>query len=295
MVKREVYFPNESEKKGRRSVMKVVNHLSYHGEYGFRGLGDLYLPDSVNSRTRAALLIHGGGWSALDKSSFAGVALYLCQDLGMAVYNINYRLCGQAPWPACGDDCLEAGTFFLNASIPDFEGFDRSRIVIVGASAGGHLALMTGLRLPAERVAGIVSISGIADIRSDFSLHPDRYVSAQPAPSGFEADSVVCSSTTPNEWENGMGREGRDYWEAQLSEYWDSGLDDSRIQRTERTSLRKYPSLDPSVAKGVSSSLAATCKANGICFRKWLEDVLPRLTTTPAGQIDLLIPKGEAK
>lgn len=36
---------------------------------------------------------------------------------------------------------------------------------------------------------------------------------------------------------------------------------------------------------------AATCKANGICFRKWLEDVLPRLTTTPAGQmIDSLIP-----
>ena len=37
-------------------------------------------------------------------------------------------------------------------------------------------------------------------------------------------------------------------------------------------------------------SFAATCKANGICFRKWLEDVLPRLTTTPAGQIDSLIP-----
>ena len=187
---------NENEKKGKRSVMKVVNHLSYHGEYGFRGLGDLYLPDSVNSRTRAALLIHGGGWSALDKSSFAGVALYLCQDLGMAVYNINYRLCGQAPWPACGDDCLEAGTFFLNASIPDFEGFDRSRIVIVGASAGGHLALMTGLRLPAERVAGIVSISGIADIRSDFSLHPDRYN----ALCGHEVSEKDLEEISPINW-----------------------------------------------------------------------------------------------
>ena len=37
-------------------------------------------------------------------------------------------------------------------------------------------------------------------------------------------------------------------------------------------------------------SFAATCKANGICFRKWLEDVLPRLNSTPAGQIDSLIP-----
>ena len=39
-------------------------------------------------------------------------------------------------------------------------------------------------------------------------------------------------------------------------------------------------------------SFAATCKANGICFRKWLEDVLLRLTTTPAGEIDSLIPRG---
>ncbi|WP_366943030.1 hypothetical protein [uncultured Victivallis sp.] len=27
-----------------------------------------------------------------------------------------------------------------------------------------------------------------------------------------------------------------------------------------------------------------------MCFRKWLEDVLPRLNSTPAGQIDSLIP-----
>ena len=38
---------------------------------------------------------------------------------------------------------------------------------------------------------------------------------------------------------------------------------------------------------------AATCKANGICFREWLEDVLPRLNSTPAGQIDSLIPEAK--
>ena len=45
-----------------------------------------------------------------------------------------------------------------------------------------------------------------------------------------------------------MGREGRDYWEAQLSEYWDSGL---TIQ--EYSELKELPyesTLDPSVAKG---------------------------------------------
>ena len=36
-------------------------------------------------------------------------------------------------------------------------------------------------------------------------------------------------------------------------------------------------------------SFAATCKANGIWFRKWLEDILLRLTTTLTGQIGSLI------
>ena len=56
-----------------------------------------------------------------------------------------------------------------------------------------------------------------------------------------------------------MGREGRDYWEAQLS---GQRLDDSRIQRTERTSLRKYPPLDPSVAKGFEVHRFSYCIRN---------------------------------
>lgn len=45
-------------------------------------------------------------------------------------------------------------------------------------------------------------------------------------------------------------------------------------------------------------SFAATCKANNICFRHWLEDVMPKLSTIPASWIDSLLPpfwKPEAK
>ncbi len=155
--------------------MRVINSIPYNPELGFRGLGDLYLPDDVTPETKAVLTIHGGGWCSQEKSTFAGVALWLCQELKMAVYNINYRLSSKVPWPACGDDCLEAGRFFLDARIPEFQGFARSRIFVMGGSAGGHLALMTGLRLPPERVAGIVSISGIADVEPDFAANPNRY------------------------------------------------------------------------------------------------------------------------
>ena len=87
--------------------MRMVNNLVYQSAWGERGLGDLYLPDTLSERTPAALTIHGGGWSAMEKSSFAGVAEFLC-SLGYAVYNIQYRLSTISHWPACGDDCLEA-------------------------------------------------------------------------------------------------------------------------------------------------------------------------------------------
>ena len=48
----------------------------------------------------------------------------------------------------------------------------------------------------------------------------------------------------PERQEDDMGREGRDYWEAQLSEHWDSGL------TIQEYSEQKHPPLDPSVAKG---------------------------------------------
>ena len=54
-----------------------------------------------------------------------------------------------------------------------------------------------------------------------------------------------------------MGREGRDYWEAQLSEYWDSGL---TIQ--EYSELRKHPSLDPSVAEDFEVHRFSYCIRN---------------------------------
>ena len=154
--------------------MKVTANLVYNESYGEFGLGDLYLPDQVTEKTPLALAIHGGGWQVMDKYSFSGVAEFLC-GLGFAVYNIHYRLVGEKPWPACGDDCLEAARFFLTADHPEFAGLTRKKLFVIGASAGGHLALMTGLRLPTEQVSGIVSISGIAKLEPDMKLHPGRY------------------------------------------------------------------------------------------------------------------------
>ena len=154
--------------------MNILSDISYAPENGFRGIGDLYIPDHGVTPRGAVLTIHGGGWRALDKSSYEGVARFFAEN-GFAVYNINYRLAPANPAPACLQDCLKAAEFLQHADIPEFAGVDRSKIWICGASAGGHLALMTGLRLGTKRVNGIVSISGIGDPAPDAHKHPDRY------------------------------------------------------------------------------------------------------------------------
>ena len=179
--------------------MKLISNVIYNKSHGEYGLGDLYLPEQVTGKTPIALAIHGGGWRAMDKYSFSGVAEFLC-GLGFAVYNIHYRLTGEAPWPACGDDCLEAARFLLTAACPELAGVDREKIFIVGASAGGHLALMTGLRLPPQQVSGIVSISGVAKLEPDMKPHPDRYRALFGTEEPFSAE--LFASASPVEFLN---------------------------------------------------------------------------------------------
>ena len=140
--------------------------------------GDLVLPTGeITAETPKLLLIHGGGWYSdkyLRDTLSDEAALF--RDAGYAVYNVEYRLAPAAAWPVIGDDCLAAARKLVSCDgIPGLAPAAGKPIAIAGASAGGHLALMTGLRLPPKDVAGIVSVSGIADPVADAAAHPGRY------------------------------------------------------------------------------------------------------------------------
>ncbi len=148
--------------------MKIIENIYYDSSKSC--CGDMFLPDCLGDNTNVILLIHGGGWNSMDKKDVVGIADFLCESLQLPVYNINYTLSCEKPFPACVDDCINGAKFLLN--YPDFK---VKKIFVVGGSAGGHLALLTGLRLGKLHVAGIVSISGIADLQSDYRLAPERY------------------------------------------------------------------------------------------------------------------------
>ncbi len=156
--------------------------------------GDLYLPNQPGSHP-VVILIHGGYWRArygLDLMSD------LAEDLakrGYAAWNIEYRRVGNpgGGWPGTFQDVALA-TDYLRKLAPSYT-LDLTKVVPMGHSAGGHLALwlaarpripffaqnspLAGSQLPGENeetaiplaLAGTISLAGVVDLEMAWRLH----------------------------------------------------------------------------------------------------------------------------
>jgi acetyl esterase/lipase len=134
---------------------------------------DVYQPRKPASAVPTVIYFHGGGWVSRDKDE-ATLRLLPYLQMGWAVVNVDYRLAGAALAPAAVEDC-RCALRWVAQHAADYK-FDSSRIVLIGASAGGHLALMAGMaphsagldeECPAGddvRVAAIVNWFGITDV-----------------------------------------------------------------------------------------------------------------------------------
>ena len=116
----------------------TISNLNYFGDSSPSHMLDLYLP-AGSGPFPLVLFIHGGGWSTGSKEPgaeyFGGLP-----SRGFAVASINYRLSGEAKWPAQIQDC-KAALRFLRANAANY-GLDPNKMAIMGDSAGAHLAAL---------------------------------------------------------------------------------------------------------------------------------------------------------
>jgi acetyl esterase/lipase len=120
----------------------VQENLVYKTVGDWKGLLDLYLPADQSSTVPLVLMFHGGGWNHGKKEDVQKGALTFLK-YGWAVANIEYRLLAVAPAPAALEDARCALLWLVDNS--EKYKFDVDHIITTGSSAGGHLALMTGL------------------------------------------------------------------------------------------------------------------------------------------------------
>jgi acetyl esterase/lipase len=100
---------------------------------------DLIMPES-KVPPPLIIYVHGGAWASGDKSSTPAMGLL---SHGFAVASLNYRLSGEAKFPAQLDDC-RAAIRFLRQNADKFH-IDANRIGLFGNSAGGHLVCLLAL------------------------------------------------------------------------------------------------------------------------------------------------------
>lgn len=107
---------------------------------------DIYLPEEGEGPFPALIHIHGGGFAIGDKRDDHIEAYLEGIKRDMAVISIEYRLSGEALFPAAVLDVRNAIRFLREHA--DTYCLDADRFVAIGGSAGGNLAAMLGMNIP---------------------------------------------------------------------------------------------------------------------------------------------------
>lgn len=165
---------------------RMTNNIVYKKANGYECKLDVITPGERSITRPTLICIHGGGFVAGNKEEASLVGLpYLAK--GMNFVNVEYRLASISPAPAAVDDCRCALRWVFN-NAKEY-GFDLNRLVLRGASAGGHLVLMTGLvpagagfdndcedgDFPDLKVAAIINYFGPTDLTALLHAQPPKW------------------------------------------------------------------------------------------------------------------------
>ncbi|CAD5912609.1 Carboxylesterase NlhH [Planktothrix tepida] len=166
--------------------LEVYPNIAYRQINDVRVYLDIYKPRNLTGTNKTLVAIHGGGWiSGTKEEVLPQLIPFLTQ--GWSVVNVEYRLGTVALAPAAVEDVRCALRWvFSNGSKYQF---DLNKIVVIGGSAGGHLATLCSIlpnsagfdrlteisdynhseNLPKLNVAAIINLFGIMDVNDILS------------------------------------------------------------------------------------------------------------------------------
>lgn len=155
---------------------------------------DLYVPNGASAPTPLIIWIHGGGWQSGDKMLGQNSFQLDFARSGYAVASINYRLSGEAIFPAQIHDC-KAAIRWLRANATQYN-IDPLKIAVWGSSAGGHLAALVGTSASVTDLEG--TVGGNIEYSSRVQAVVDWYGPTDFLQMDTQAIAQGCQSTNHN-------------------------------------------------------------------------------------------------
>ena len=154
----------------------------YYPKYGNATTMDVYTPSSARGqhgrKLATVVLVHGGAWQMGKRTGLAPQAYELARK-GFLVVSVNYRYATEAAWPAQRIDVSRAVTYLRKHAA--YFNVDRKRVVLVGSSAGGHIATAVATHESGkQRFRGVVSLSGLLNPSTVYEQDPEAYNAVVP-------------------------------------------------------------------------------------------------------------------
>ena len=274
----------------------ITPNVTYLVANNYEAKLDVYARRNTTGPQPTVIHIHGGGWTGGTKEA-ALPFLMPWFEMGWNVVNVEYRLAKVSLAPAAVEDCLCA-LRWIAANSTQYN-LDTTRLVVTGDSAGGHLALTTGMipesagldrqcpGVPLPKIAAIVNWYGITDV-GDLLDGPNRrsfavaWISSKPDREeaffvAFSPDSKVLFGYRWKRadfpwlgmWEENMSRTQAPWGGKTLTqgmEFGVSPMPESRRKMIERGTLFGMPGYRWLPAKGLATAqyLAFITTANAI-------------------------------
>ncbi|MFN8643067.1 MAG: alpha/beta hydrolase [Candidatus Binatia bacterium] len=165
---------------------------------------DVYAPRAVDPPPRPLVIyVHGGGFGRGDKNTSTARA-YMAEMVsrGFVGASVNYRLAPSSGFPAMLED-VKCAVRYFRANSSTYR-VDPNRIGIMGSSAGGQLASMTGVTdararfegsggyaNQSSRVQAVVDLFGFADLTALPRPQRDSLLKVFGSPAGLAAGSPI--------------------------------------------------------------------------------------------------------
>ena len=142
---------------------KKLTNISY-GDDSLQ-IMDIYLPANRKAgQTKSIILIHGGGWNGGSKSDFITyIDSFRKRMPDYAIFNLNYRLVNHGHLFPAQEDDVKAAINFIIDNAEEYQ-VNKKGFVLLGASAGAHLALLHAYKNAEKEVKAVINFFGPTDL-----------------------------------------------------------------------------------------------------------------------------------